>query len=142
MYLSMVLGLIYGVVADDYAPISANSFAIVGGASVLALIVAAVVPASGCRPSGWGRFGPWAYVALAGLAVILIASDAYRDVHQGSLVHQSLSLLPFLLTIGYSVRCRAWLAVCGAAGFVAVSVAMLVCNRSGGWAGFFSVYSA
>jgi hypothetical protein len=141
MYLSMALGLIYGVVADSHAPISARSFPIVGSASVLVLIIADLVPVPGCQPGGWGHHGPSAYVALAGLASLLMVLDAYSAVSRASLVPQSLSMVPFLLAIGNSVRYRAWLAACGAAGFVAVAVAMLFCNRYGGWAGFFYVYS-
>jgi hypothetical protein len=139
---AVLIGLAYGVVADRYAPVSGASFLIVGGVAIAALVVASLRRVPEGRPTGWGRTGPWICAGLATSAVLLVTSEGFSSVSRGSLLPQVLAALPFLLAIGYAVRCRAWLAACGAAGFFATAVAMLYCNSGGDWAGFFHVYCA
>jgi len=139
---ALPIGLTYGVAADHYAPVSADSFLIVAGLSVALLVVASIHRSTAGQATGRGGVGPWFCAGLAGFASLLIAADTFSYVDRATLLPQILKSLPFLLASGYAVRRGAWLVACGAAGFFATAVAMLYCNSGGGWAGFFSVYCA
>ncbi|WP_406698745.1 hypothetical protein V5E97_07650 [Singulisphaera sp. Ch08] len=143
MSLSLLIGIAYGAITDHYAPVSAGSFLCVGGTSVTLLAIAAACrfPAPGVgSKDGGGSGGDYYSASLASFAGLLVALDVYRGVSDVSLLSQVLSTVPFLREIGCAVRRKDWLAGCGAAGFFVTAVAMLYCNRGGGWAGFYSVY--
>ena len=139
---AVLIGLAYGAVADHYAPVSAGSFLIAGGLSVACLVVAGLRSPSVDKPPDPSSTRRGFCAGLAAFAVLLVASEAFSEVDRASLLPQVLSVLPFLLAIGDSVRRGAWLTACGASGFCATAVAMLYCNRGGGWAGFFYVHCA
>lgn len=142
MMAALPIGLVYGAVVELYAPVSEQSFLVVGGISIALLFGGSFHRRTADEPTGSGGVRPGLCVGLAGFASLLVVVDAFSGVARASLPLQVLLALPFLLAIGHAVRCRAWLAASGAAGFFATAVAMLYCNSGGGWAGFFSVYCA
>ena len=137
---ALAAGLVYGAIADLYAPVSGLSFLIVASLSIILLVAASIHRAKAGEAINRRDINPWLWAGLAGFASLLVVADAFNRLSRATVLMQVLMTLPFLWGISYAVRQRAWLAACGAAGFFATAVAMLYCNRGGGWAGFFSVY--
>ncbi|HEX8200286.1 MAG TPA: hypothetical protein VF590_07350 [Isosphaeraceae bacterium] len=140
MTLSFLIGIAWGVAADHYSPVSSDSFALGGVASVIALGIESLRRFVASRSAEGALPIIGTSVALALFAVVLMNSEAFDRVDRSSVSFQVILVLPFFLAIGSFIRHRAWFAVCGATLFIAVAVAMLYCNRYGGWTGFFYVY--
>jgi len=137
MYAATLLGFMLGEVADRHAPVSGIWFLILAVTSILCLGLATFCGHGHDRP---GRLGALPCVGLAMVAASLVASDAYRQVGQESIVPQVLTTLPFLMGVGHFARHGTWLSAIGSTGFLITTVGMLHANSHGGWVGFFGVY--
>jgi len=140
MYLATLVGLAFGEIADRNAPVSGDWFLFAAIASLLCLVLAAFSWAGPARPHRTAISTTQIAFGQAAFATLLLASDAYSGVNLVSVIPQLLALLPFLLGLGYFVRCDAWLAAVGSAGFFATLTGMLLTNSRGGWIGFFYAY--
>lgn len=143
MYAPLILGVGYASLAEFAGPryyrlgIDSGIPAVVSLLSVAMLIVEAIVRLMEVRQDPFRIVISFWSTTLSIYAIALMMSEPFMH---GDVASTAL-LVPFILGVRQAALSRAWLCACGAAGFCAASIALLLANSRGSAIGYFTIGS-